>query len=68
EVSMSYTLREASEVKAEAAAAALRKLKTALYGYELIDKWADYCMIEGDTLAVTVTAEWLMDIGGVASP
>ncbi|MEG0048809.1 MAG: sporulation protein YqfD [Clostridia bacterium] len=68
EVSMSYTLREAGAVKAEAAAAALRKLKTALYGYELIDKWADYCMIEGDTLAVTVTAEWLMDIGGVASP
>ena len=36
------------------------------YGYEIIDKWVDYCMIEDDTLAATATAEWLMDIAGQA--
>ena len=36
------------------------------YGYEIIDKWVDYCMIEDDTLAATATAEWLMDIAGPA--
>ena len=48
--------------------AALEQLKTALYGYEIIDKWVDYCMIEDDTLAATVTAERLVDIGEFSSP
>lgn len=68
EVSMEYVPRSQDEVRREAADAALQRLKTALYGYEIIDKWVDYCMIEGDTLAATATAEWLMDIGGAAPP
>ena len=64
EVAMSRTPRAESEVRQEAAAAALRALKTELRGYEIVDKWVDYCMIEGVTLAATATAEWLMDIGG----
>lgn len=68
EVSMQYTPRDQSEVRREAGDAALQRLKTALHGYEIIDKWVDYCMIEGDTLAATATAEWLMDIGGGPPP
>lgn len=68
EVSMRYVPRDITEVRVEAANAALQRLKSALYGYEIIDKWVDYCMIEGETLAATATAEWLMDIGGVSSP
>lgn len=72
-----YTLREAAmehaprppeQVRAEAADAALARLQNGLYGYEIIDKWVDYCMIEGTTLAATATVEWLMDIGGPAPP
>ena len=66
EVSLEYARRSEAEVRAEAGDAALERLKTLLYGYEIIDKWVDYCMIEDDTLAATATAEWLMDIAGPA--
>lgn len=66
EVSLEYVRRPEGEVRAEAGQAALDRLKTLLYGYEIIDKWVDYCMIEDDTLAATATAEWLMDIAGQA--
>lgn len=66
EVSLEYARRPEAEVRAEAGQAALDRLKTLLYGYEIIDKWVDYCMIEDDTLAATATAEWLMDIAGPA--
>ena len=66
EVSLEYARRSEAEVRAEAGDAALERLKTLLYGYEIIDKWVDYCMIEDDTLAATATAEWLMDIAGQA--
>lgn len=66
EVSLEYARRPEAEVRAEAGDAALGRLKTLLYGYEIIDKWVDYCMIEDDTLAATATAEWLMDIAGSA--
>ena len=68
EVSMEYTRRDTEEVKKEAEEAALQQLKTMLNSDEIIDKWADYCMIEDDTLAVSVTAERLVDIGGDAPP
>ena len=68
EVSMQYTSREMETVRQEAGEAALKRLKLRLFGYEIIDKWVDYCMIEGDTLAVTATAEWLMDIGSDSLP
>ena len=66
EVSLEYARRPEAQVRAEAGDAALGRLKTLLYGYEIIDKWVDYCMIEDDTLAATATAEWLMDIAGPA--
>ena len=66
EVSLEYVRRPEGDVRAEAGQAALDRLKTLLYGYEIIDKWVDYCMIEDDTLAATATAEWLMDIAGQA--
>ena len=66
EVSLEYVRRPEGEVRAEAGQAALDRLETLLYGYEIIDKWVDYCMIEDDTLAATATAEWLMDIAGQA--
>ena len=65
---MEYVPRNEQEVREEAAQAALKQLKTALFGDEIIDKWVDYCMIEGDTLAATATAERLMDIGETNSP
>jgi len=68
EVSMERIPRDASEVRREAGEAALKKLKTELFGDEIIDKWVDYCMIEDDTLAATVTAERLVDIGVFLSP
>lgn len=68
EVSMEYAERNVDEVRQEAAQAALKQLKTELFGDEIIDKWVDYCMIEDDTLAATVTAERLVDIGEFSSP
>lgn len=67
EVAMEYRVRDSETVKREAAQAAFKKLEKALKGYEIIDKWVDYCMIEGDTLALSATAEWQMDIGESAS-
>jgi len=68
EASMEYVPRDAEQVKKEASEAALKLLKNALFGDEIIDKWVDYCMIEDDTLAATATAERLVDIGEFASP
>lgn len=68
EVSMEYVPRDVQQVQKEAAEAALKLLKNALFGDEIIDKWVDYCMIEDDTLAATVTAERLVDIGEFSSP
>ena len=41
EVSLSYRRRPEAQVRAEAAEAALERLKTMLYGYEIIDQWVD---------------------------
>ncbi len=68
EVAMEYTKRDINEVRQEAEHAAFRQLKTAFKSNEIIDKWVDYCMIEGDTLVLSASAEWLMDIGEAASP
>jgi len=68
EVSMHYIPRDLENVRREAAEAALKRLKLRLFGYEIIDKWVDYCMIEGESLAATATGEWLMDIGVVQTP
>ena len=68
EVWLEYAPRDEQQVRKEAGQAALKALENGLYGYELIDKWVDYCMIEDNTLVATATAEWLMDIGGSGSP
>lgn len=68
ECAMEYVPRDEDEVRSEALEAASKRLKSELQGDEIIDKWADYCMIEDEILAVSVTAEWLMDIGGAAPP
>lgn len=68
EVSMEIVPRDERLVRAEAAEAALKQLKTALFHDDIIDKWVDYCMIEDDILAATVTAERLVDIGVFSAP
>ena len=51
----------------EALAAAETRLKEALRGNEIIDKWVDYCMIEGEFFAVSMTGEWRTEIGEPAT-
>lgn len=63
EVALAFSRRNENEVRREAKDAAEKQLKSMLQGYEIIDKWVDYCMIEDESLSATVTAEWLMDIG-----
>lgn len=52
----------------QARQAALDRLAESLAAYEIIDKWVDYCMIEGDTITASATAEWVMQIGGPQPP
>ena len=66
EAALERVRADGEECRREALAAAETRLKEALRGDEIIDKWVDYCMIEDDTLAATATAEWLMDIAGQA--
>lgn len=63
EVSLEYALPDQQQLLRETRAAAEKRLKEALRGYEIIDKWEDYCMIEDEKLSVSMTGEWLMDIG-----
>ena len=62
EVAMEYVTREEEQVRREAADAAFQRLSLAMSGNEMIDKWVDYCMIEGGFLQATATAEWITDI------
>ncbi len=62
EVALEYAPRLEAQVRQEAATAALRKLSEALAGDEIVDKWVDYCMIEGGNLQATATAEWISDL------
>ena len=55
--------REAEEVKQEGAKAALYALRQALYDQEMVDKWINFSMIEGDTITVEATAEVIREIG-----
>ena len=63
EIELEKNERNAEEVKAEGKKAALLALNQALMGDEIVDKWFDFSMIEGDTIVVTATAEVLRDIG-----
>jgi similar to stage IV sporulation protein len=63
EVALTVVPRDDAEVKAEAGLAALRELSQKLgAGHEPVDKWVDYCMIEGRMLEATAIAEILADI------
>ena len=55
--------RDADIVRAEAEDAALIALEKAAYPHEMVDKWLNCGMIEGDNMIVTVTAEIEKDIG-----
>ena len=63
EVALSITPRDEEQVKAEAGIAALRALSQKLgVGHEPVDKWVDYCMIEGRMMEATAIAEIVADI------
>ncbi|MEA5016050.1 MAG: sporulation protein YqfD [Candidatus Limiplasma sp.] len=68
EVAQEYAPRSEEQVRQEAAAAATGRLLDALRGNEIVDKWVDYCMIEGGFLQATATAEWIADIGASPQP
>ena len=63
EVYLEQNVRNAEEVKQEGKKAALRMLNQYLNPNEIVDKWVDFSMIEGDTIVVTATAEISRDIG-----
>lgn len=60
--------RNLEEVKREGARAAVFHLNQALIGDEIVDKWINFSMMEGDTITVTATAEILREIGRGPSP
>ena len=63
EVALHVIPREEAKVKAEAGLGALRALAQKLgAGHEPVDKWVDYCMIEGRMLEATAIAEIQADI------
>lgn len=63
EVALSIAPRDEAGLKAEAGLAALRALSEKLgAGHEPVDKWVDYCMIEGRMLEATAIAEIHADI------
>ncbi len=64
EVWQEERLRDGNEVRRQTVSAAEARLLSALKGYDIIDKWTDYCMIEGGKISATATAEYLADIGG----
>ena len=55
--------RKAEELRREGAQAAFLALKQALITDEIVDKWINFSMIEGDNILVTATAEVHRDIG-----
>ena len=64
EAELSVQPREEGQLRAEAAVAALRKLREKIGIHDdLVDKWVDYCMIEGEVLEAVATGERLIDIG-----
>lgn len=63
ELSLEAAPRSMEEIKQEGARAVLRILNQRLNPNEIVDKWVDFSMIEGDTILVTATAEISRDIG-----
>ena len=67
EAALERVRADGEECRREALAAAETRLKEALRGDEIIDKWVDYCMIEGEFFAVSMTGEWRTEIGEPAT-
>ncbi len=64
EVQLKENTRDIENIKKEACASALIKLKKSLsFSDVVIDKWVDYSMIEGEKILATVSAEILTTIG-----
>lgn len=63
EVALEKSSREEEAVRQEGIKAALRMLYETQNPNEIVDKWVDFSMIEGDTIVVAVTAEISRDIG-----
>lgn len=64
EVSLEEKPRDVTLLQSEAGALAMQKLLLQCGGsHEMIDKWLDYSMIEGENILATATAELLVDIG-----
>ncbi len=63
EVRLETRRRELEEVKEEGKKAAYLALKQALIADEIVDKWINCGMIEGDTICVSATGEALRGIG-----
>ena len=55
--------REMDSVRAEGEEIAFAALEKAAYPHEIVDKWINCAMIEGDHMIVTATAEIEKDIG-----
>ena len=61
---MTITWRDLDQAKAEAGLAALRALGQKIGRNEVfVDKWVDYCMIEGEILEAVAMGERRIDIG-----
>ena len=68
ESALEKTLRSRGEACAQAGEAAMRRLILMCGGSdEMIDKFLDYSMIDGETVLVTATAELRQDIGRYVS-
>ena len=64
EVVLHHEPRSEAEARAEAEQIAMRLLREKIcLSDDLVDKWIDYCMIEGGKLAAYATAERRVDIG-----
>ncbi|MBR4539290.1 MAG: sporulation protein YqfD [Clostridia bacterium] len=60
--------KDGDSLRAEGEAAALIALEKAAQPYEMVDKWINFSMIEGEHIIVTATAEIERDIGRGRSP
>ncbi len=63
EVWLEKRQRDANAIYAEGEAAALNILEKTAYPHEMVDKWLNCGMIEGDNMIVTATAEIEKEIG-----
>lgn len=63
EVEIQPRMRDIKEVQAEAGTAALRLLGEEMdFHDDFVDKWVDYCMIEGEVVEAVAYGERLMDV------